>query len=232
MVTDVNGHPSLPRRAVLVAAAAAALTGICSGANAAEDDGDAYDELAQSWGFGDTSVTSRSAEEIAAEQAQQAEQAAIEAGLLGWVDPLAGLGRFTSGYGWRDLDLDGVSPLHEGVDLAAPLGTPIHAPYQGVVVHADWGGYGGSGAVVAIRHDTRSGTFLTTYNHMSLSTVEVSVGQAVATGEQVAQVGNEGNSTGPHLHFSTRVPDGVGGWATVDPVPFMLERGVDLLARS
>ncbi|MFR9804302.1 peptidoglycan DD-metalloendopeptidase family protein [Pseudonocardia sp. RS010] len=97
-------------------------------------------------------------------------------------------GRFTSGFGARW----GVT--HYGIDLAAPIGTPIFAFTDGVVEES--GPASGFGMWVVLRHadGTRS-----VYGHINRSLV--SVGQRVSAGEEIAEVGNRGQSTGPHLHF-------------------------------
>lgn len=82
--------------------------------------------------------------------------------------------------------------------------------------------YGLSGWVVAIDHGDG---LVTTYNHMAQAGVMVSEGDEVREGEIIALVGNEGRSTGPHLHFTVRL-----NGLTVDPVTFMLSRGIDLKA--
>ncbi|WP_345384149.1 M23 family metallopeptidase [Pseudonocardia yuanmonensis] len=97
-------------------------------------------------------------------------------------------GRFTSGFGARW----GVT--HYGIDLAAPIGTPIFAFTDGVVEES--GPASGFGMWVVLRH--ADGT-RTVYGHINRSLV--SVGQAVSAGEEIAEVGNRGQSTGPHLHF-------------------------------
>ena len=85
------------------------------------------------------------------------------------------------------------SGAHPGIDIAAPSGTPVRAIADGTVVYAGWRGNGG-GYVVEIRHPNG---MTSTYNHNR--EVAVTVGQVVATGEQIAWVGSTGNSTGPHL---------------------------------
>ncbi len=85
--------------------------------------------------------------------------------------------------------------FHDGIDLAAPLGTPIHAPGDGVVVKV--GPEAGYGETIFIRHDNGDVSF---YGHMAR--VFVHVGEKVKTGQVIAPVGNEGFSTGPHLHFT------------------------------
>jgi murein DD-endopeptidase MepM/ murein hydrolase activator NlpD len=122
-------------------------------------------------------------------------------------------GRVTSCYGQR------WGTLHAGVDIAAPIGTPVYAPEGGVVVKA--GPASGFGLAVAVRHG--DGT-ITLYGHVNK--FFVSEGQTVAKGQQIAEVGNRGQSTGPHLHFEVHT----GGLYVnrVNPVPWLTARGISL----
>lgn len=89
---------------------------------------------------------------------------------------------------------------HNGVDLAAPNGTPVLAAAEGTVIIARSSGYnGGYGLYIVISHANGTQTL---YSH--LSTVNVSVGSRVSKGEVIGRVGNTGKSTGPHLHFEVR----------------------------
>jgi len=88
----------------------------------------------------------------------------------------------------------GYSDWHQGIDLAAPVGTPIYAANGGTVIFAGRSNWGYGLAVVI-----SSGPFFTLYGHMSQ--VNVSCGQVVGTGQQIGAVGSTGNSSGPHLHF-------------------------------
>ncbi len=83
---------------------------------------------------------------------------------------------------------------HQGIDLAAPVGTPIRSAEAGKVVYSGW--KQGYGNFVAIDHGHG---FQTHYAHCSKLLVRI--GQTVNKGEQIAKVGNTGHSTGPHLHF-------------------------------
>jgi murein DD-endopeptidase MepM/ murein hydrolase activator NlpD len=89
---------------------------------------------------------------------------------------------------------------HNGVDLAASLGTPVMASASGTVIAAKTSGYnGGYGEMIIISH---AGNIQTVYGH--LSAVNVSVGQYVSQGQVIGAVGSTGKSTGPHLHFEVR----------------------------
>jgi murein DD-endopeptidase MepM/ murein hydrolase activator NlpD len=87
---------------------------------------------------------------------------------------------------------------HEGIDLPAPIGTPVRAAADGRVVYAG-DGIRGYGNLVVVRH---SGDLLTVYAHNSALLVRE--GDAVAAGDRVALVGQSGHATGPHLHFEVR----------------------------
>jgi murein DD-endopeptidase MepM/ murein hydrolase activator NlpD len=118
-------------------------------------------------------------------------------------------GVWTSGFGYR------WGALHGGIDIANSIGTPIVAAADGVVIDA--GPTAGFGAWVKLRH--ADGT-VTLYGHVN--TWNVSIGQRVWAGDQIATIGNRGDSTGPHLHFEVRL----NGTARVDPVPWLAQRGL------
>ncbi|WP_245886327.1 M23 family metallopeptidase [Umezawaea tangerina] len=120
-------------------------------------------------------------------------------------------GVFTSGYGGR------WGEMHYGIDIAGPIGDPIYAAADGVVIEA--GPASGFGLWVKIEH--ADGT-VTVYGHMD--TFSVQKGQQVTAGEQIARVGNRGFSTGPHLHFEVWNPSGM----KINPLPWLNERGVTL----
>jgi murein DD-endopeptidase MepM/ murein hydrolase activator NlpD len=120
-------------------------------------------------------------------------------------------GVFTSGFGYR------WGVLHGGIDVANAIGTPILAASDGVVI--DVGPTAGYGAWVKIRHF--DGT-VTLYGHVN--TWLVSVGQRVFAGDQIATIGNRGNSTGPHLHFEVLL----NGTDRVDPVGWLATRGISI----
>jgi len=103
-------------------------------------------------------------------------------------------GTFTSGYGWR------WGRMHRGIDIAGPIGTPIFSAAPGVVDFAGWN-RGGYGNLVEIRHPDGS---LTRYAHNNR--ILVNKGQQVKQGQQIAEMGSTGYSTGPHLHFEIHPP--------------------------
>lgn len=115
-----------------------------------------------------------------------------------WTRPAAG--RFTSGFGGRDIGPIG-SKNHLGVDIANSIGTPVVAAADGVVSYV--GSMNGYGNVVMVTHSIEGQLFTTTYAH--LSGFNTSVGASVSKGQQIARLGNSGNSTGPHVHFEIHV---------------------------
>ena len=121
------------------------------------------------------------------------------------VQPVAGV--LTSNFGSR------WGTQHSGLDVAAPIGTPIYAAADGTV--SDAGPAAGFGLWVKVRHDDGTETV---YGHVNDFSVQP--GQRVSAGEQIATVGNRGQSTGPHLHD----PSG----AKVDPAQWLSTRGVAL----
>jgi murein DD-endopeptidase MepM/ murein hydrolase activator NlpD len=114
-----------------------------------------------------------------------------------------------SKYGWRVHPILGVRKLHEGIDIWAPSGTPIHAAASGTVIWA--GPRNGYGNAVIIDHGSGVGTV---YAHQSV--VAVSPGQSVGRGEVIGYVGQTGLAAGPHLHFEVRV-----GGKTYDPLAYV-----------
>lgn len=118
------------------------------------------------------------------------------------------VGRLTSGFGPRD------GTVHDGLDIAAPIGTPIRAPLAGTVISS--GPASGFGLWVRLQH--ADGT-ITVYGHINRALV--SVGQKVQAGDVIAEVGNRGLSTGSHLHIGVMI-----GGAYVDPAPWLARRGV------
>jgi murein DD-endopeptidase MepM/ murein hydrolase activator NlpD len=92
----------------------------------------------------------------------------------------------------------GFKPMHQAIDIGAPLGTPIAAADSGYVVKVGWSEFG-YGKYVVIDH---SNGFQTLYAH--LHTVLVQVGQSVGKGERIGSMGQTGRATGPHLHFEIR----------------------------
>lgn len=127
----------------------------------------------------------------------------------GWISSYFGPRKSPGGIG---------STTHPGVDIANSSGTPIYAASAGTVTYA--GVNGGYGNFIRIQH---SGGGSTAYGHIRNGGIYVRYGQTVSAGQHIAAMGSTGNSTGPHVHFETRV-DGV----AYNPVSFMRNRGVSL----
>ena len=112
----------------------------------------------------------------------------------GWVRPVKSY-RLTSPFGMRIHPITGKETMHQGVDMAAPQGTPIYAAKDGKVTRTAFQA-GGAGYYVSISH---GGGFSSVYMHMTHYIV--SPGQYVKAGQVIGYVGSTGGSTGPHLHF-------------------------------
>jgi murein DD-endopeptidase MepM/ murein hydrolase activator NlpD len=105
---------------------------------------------------------------------------------------------------------------HEGIDLAGPIGTPIYAITDGVVEEA--GPATGFGLWVVLRHT--DGT-QSVYGHVNRMFVKK--GERVKAGEEIAEIGNRGYSTGPHLHLEIWDADGT----KINPIPWFRKRGIE-----
>ena len=117
---------------------------------------------------------------------------------------------FTSGYGIRSDPFRGGAARHQGIDLAAPVGTPIYATADGVISEAGYNS-GGYGNLIKVDHGRG---IETRYGH--LSRILVSAGQRITRGQLIGHMGSTGRSTGSHLHYEVRI-DG----RAVNPIPFM-----------
>lgn len=116
-----------------------------------------------------------------------------EMGMLNWPLP----GNITSGFGWRDDPFTGDREWHAGIDIIGEVGDPIAAAWDGKVVYA--GEKEGYGNLVVLEHE---GGWQSYYGHTSK--ISVKVGDEIRSGKKIAEVGNTGRSTGPHLHFEMR----------------------------
>lgn len=119
----------------------------------------------------------------------------------------------SSTFGRRTDPVYGGTAQHKGIDFPAPIGTPIYAAEDGIVKRA--GPATDFGCWIVIDH---GGGLETVYGHMYPHQILVVPGQRVKRGQQIAAVGNNGKSTGPHLHFEVRVRE-----EPVDPLPFLSE---------
>lgn len=128
--------------------------------------------------------------------------------------PMAkGTYRLTSGPGMR------WGRMHKGQDFAAPVGTPMYAMADGTVKEAGFVGFGFENWII-IDHKIDGKKYSTVYGHMPLNTIKVKKGQKITAGTEIAGVGQEGNSTGPHLHFEIW-QNGYPGGKFIDPMAFM-----------
>jgi murein DD-endopeptidase MepM/ murein hydrolase activator NlpD len=135
--------------------------------------------------------------------------------LVPYRKPVIGAVEFSSGFGVRSDPFLGRPAMHTGLDFRAAMGDPVRATANGKVVTSGW--QGGYGRMVEIDH----GNGLSTrYGH--LSEIHVKVGDHIRIGQVIGAVGSTGRSTGPHLHYETRI-DG----DPVDPQKF-LRAGVRL----
>jgi len=128
-------------------------------------------------------------------------------------EPVKGMA-LTSGYGVRSDPFRGRAAMHAGIDLAAPIGTPIYATADGIVGRSEWAG--GYGNLVELNHGRG---IQTRFGHLSRSLVRA--GQRVKRGDLIAYMGSTGRSTGSHLHYEVRI-DG----KAVNPVPFMQSNNI------
>ncbi len=117
--------------------------------------------------------------------------------------------RFTSGFGVRRDPKTGGRRMHEGIDFAGPVGTPLYATADGVVTYAGW--QSGYGRLVKIKHEFG---IETRFAH--LSKLNVKAGQRVSRGDRIGDMGASGRVTGPHLHYEVRV-----GGEAVNPMIYI-----------
>lgn len=111
-----------------------------------------------------------------------------------FIFPVESYSHISSRFGERIHPITGELKNHNGMDIAANMGTAVYAADGGKVVLAEW--YGGYGNCIMIDHGNG---YKTLYGHLSY--IGVKSGQSVTQGSTIGQVGSTGNSTGPHLHF-------------------------------
>ena len=134
--------------------------------------------------------------------------------VLGWPVPGTGWGNITAVYCDPEY-LVLLGNEHHGIDISAVNGTPVIATVSGSVVRAGYDSVFGMGWNVKVVSD--DGGWTVYYFHLDDGSLLVSVGDHVTYGEHIAGVDNSGASTGPHLHYEIRGPDGL----PVDPAPTM-----------
>ncbi|GKV65833.1 MULTISPECIES: murein hydrolase activator EnvC family protein [Sporosarcina] len=133
-----------------------------------------------------------------------------------WTKPTNG--RYSSGFGWRTHPITHAKKQHRGMDLAAPMGTPVVAAGDGVVSYA--GSMSGFGNVIMITHSVDGKILTTVYGH--LSSISTSSGAHVSKGQYIGAVGTTGFSTGPHLHFELHVGNfSASGPSAVNPLHYV-----------
>lgn len=115
----------------------------------------------------------------------------------GWVIPK---NTITAKFGWRQHPILKKKEFHPGLDIRAPIGTPIVAPADGVIEYSGYNKSSGFGYLVIIEHNYG---FKTRFAHLKKKTV-VEAGQFVKKGDLIGYTGNTGLSTGPHLHYEVR----------------------------
>ena len=108
--------------------------------------------------------------------------------------------RLTSGFGWRVHPILGIRKFHNGVDYAAPAGTPVHATGAGVIEEIGW--HGANGRYIRIRHGEH---LVTTYSHLKRYATGLKPGARVRAGQTIAFIGQSGLATGPHLYYEVIV---------------------------
>jgi len=167
------------------------------------DGGDTLETIAERYGSNAEAI--RIANQLFSDTATPGTTLFIPGGRLSWMErqeingdlfvwPVSG--RITSGFGWRsDPFGSGRREFHNGIDIAARMGTPIRASMAGRVSVAGWDNVMGNFVII-----THPRGYRTLYAHMSR--IRVRQGAYVGAGQHIGDVGSTGRSTGPHLHFS------------------------------
>jgi len=155
--------------------------------------------------YGSSAESIRVANQLFSHTATTGTTLFIPGGRLSWIErqeingdlfvwPVSG--RITSGFGWRNDPFgSGRREFHNGIDIAARMGTPIRASMAGRVSVAGWDNVMGNFVII-----THARGYRTLYAHMSR--IRVRQGDFVGSGERIGYVGSTGRSTGPHLHFT------------------------------
>jgi murein DD-endopeptidase MepM/ murein hydrolase activator NlpD len=166
--------------------------------------GDTLDAVAKKYGSDAAAI--RFANELFADEARPGTAVFIPGAKLDWMErqeingdlfmwPVSGY--ITSPYGYRIYPFgdDGGRQFHTGIDIGAPMGTPVRAAMSGRVSSAGWDNVLGNHVVISHHAGYR-----TLYGHLSV--IRVKTGAYVGTGERIGDVGSTGVSTGPHVHFT------------------------------
>jgi murein DD-endopeptidase MepM/ murein hydrolase activator NlpD len=132
----------------------------------------------------------------------------------------------TDSFGWRVDPYTGARTFHAGSDLAASLGTPILAVADGVVAFA--GQRGSYGGLIILNHTIGGDTVASYYGHMYPDGIHVAMGDSVAAGQHIGDVGSAGKSTGPHLHLE--IHPGGADQPAVNATDWLTEHGAGDLA--
>lgn len=156
--------------------------------------------------------SAREVAEAAAATRRNSSSDAPDSGSSGYTAPFSG--RVTSCFGAR------WGTSHNGLDVASPIGTPLYAPISGTVQRA--GPATGFGLAVYLLGDDGA---VYVYGH--INDYFVRTGDRVVAGEQIAEVGNRGNSTGPHVHFEVH-PNGAMYSGASNPVAWLNARGISV----
>ncbi|MGI9513497.1 MAG: peptidoglycan DD-metalloendopeptidase family protein [Anderseniella sp.] len=169
--------------------------------------------VAASTGDLGSKVLARSVSGLSA-QLERWETLKFQSTRLPLVRPMSSEHKVSSSFGLRKDPFRKRPAMHSGVDFRGATGSPVYVTAPGTVTKA--GRAGGYGKMVEVRHD---GGIISRYAHLSI--ISVRTGQKVKSGDRIGKVGSTGRSTGPHLHYETRV-----GGRAIDPVRFWKARDV------
>ncbi|WP_345802060.1 peptidoglycan DD-metalloendopeptidase family protein [Microbacterium sp. AZCO] len=158
-------------------------------------------------------------------------QAAATATATNFVLPVAAKTYYlTSFFGPRCIPVQGASTYHYGVDLSTNAGAPIYSIAAGVVT-ATVSGTSSQAGYIAVRHLIDGVEYTSIYMHIWSATTQVTVGQSVAAGQRISEVGSSGVSSGNHLHLELWKA-GSSGSEAQNAATFLQPRGVDLYASA
>jgi len=135
----------------------------------------------------------------------------------------AGTYSISDTYGWRNDPITGERAFHGGTDFPAAAGTPILSATDGIVVVAEPSG--GFGNLVVVESTVDGAPLALGYAHVRDGGTLVAVGQVVQAGQQIAEVGTTGHSTGPHLHF--QIEPGHWGDSTINSLTWLQDHDAE-----